>query len=730
MLLSRARSWIVAIGLSVRNFWRRIDSWGAEPAQASPRRDRDRVLMVALALAVCVTIFIVKTVIVFRDCDNPAIDPYLADGELLPTLGRVFLCCAEDFAVGFGCLLAADLALRLVKRRWGRLTLRSVALAAAAIAASYMIVNAQLFHSIRHFLNWSLFMLGGGFKPERSIRESTTLSVKLAVGLTPLAMIILMFVLLRVFPGGWHWLTRQVCRPARLLVLIVCLSVTATLSRGEALADYNGDLTRNPHLMWFASYARALLGEGARFGDLWDDGTRDHADFQPGQPRLAYADIEQRRARAQLAAGSFASCGLEPVHVLPALSLRPGEPRRPRNIVLIVLESGCSVYMQNYAAPWPTTPGMSALADKSIVFEPFYSTATHTIASALPLFGAQYNNVNDKISTVVDHPDYPVPAVSSWLQQHGYKTFFFGAGGKSVWQDYRNIGPAFLPHGFDLSRCGHRHWSTGQRDWPFLEDSYGDAAMFYDAARAIEEVKSDRSPFFVMLWNTETHYPYEVGEEPAELWNEDYFPASTRGSKELRDNLSRYLTTLWRVDRLIADLHRRLEDAGLADDTLIVVTGDHGEAFGQHSWLTHGHSLHEEEIRVPLVFINSRIGHLGLRRQVVGSHIDLWPTISDVCGIPPDPRWQGRSLLDDQGAPHRAYFHRPDQLGVRQGKWKYIWDYSEEIDLLFDLEADPEERNNVAAAHRVFCLQQRRRLRDWTEFQAQLNNERLGGGTR
>jgi arylsulfatase A-like enzyme len=310
-----------------------------------------------------------------------------------------------------------------------------------------------------------------------------------------------------------------------------------------------------------------------------------------------------------------------------------------------------------------------------------------------------------------------VPAASAWLRENGYRTHFFGAGGKSVWHDYRNLGPAFLPHGFDLARDGYRHWSNESRPWPFLGESYMDEALFDDACRLVRENGDQK--FFLMLWNYETHYYYPEGDGP-QTWNEEQFPAAVKSDPEQADAFRRYLRTLWRVDRLISRLYGELEAQGLADDTLVAVTADHGEAFGQHGWFLHGHSLHEEEVHVPLVLISPRLARLGPRQPVLGSHVDLWPTIADICGLTPDPRWQGQSLL----APvpeqeRRAYFYRIEAMGVRQERYKYIWDHDAEREYLFDLEQDADECHNLAKEQPSLCAAQRRRLRDWTIFQRQ-----------
>src|SRR5207249_3125463 len=152
---------------------------------------------------------------------------------------------------------------------------------------------------------------------------------------------------------------------------------------------------------------------------------------------------------------------------------------------------------------------------------------------------------------------------------------------------------------------------------------------------------------------------------------------------------------------------------------------DHGEEFGEHGWFGHNWSLYEEEVHVPCVLICPRLAALGRRSAAVGGHVDLWATITDVCGLPADPRWQGRSLLGAAGD-RRAYFYRGEsELGVREGKYKYVWDYEQSVDRLYNLAADPTEQRNLAQEDPGLCAALHRRVKSWAGFQKRLTKERM-----
>jgi arylsulfatase A-like enzyme len=413
---------------------------------------------------------------------------------------------------------------------------------------------------------------------------------------------------------------------------------------------------------------------------------------------------------------------------------RPGHTpgllaRRPKNVIVIAAESVCARYLETYGCPMATTPCLRRLDEegKSLTFENFYATANHSIASALPIFGGLYNDPTT-LATVIEYPDFPTPLAPEWLRQQGYTTCFFGSGGRRTWEGYRNMASAFTAKGFDVGRDPqHPFWQALPRPDAFLGRAYLDAAAFADVRRAVRAFR-DRK-FAIWVWSYDAHAPYYDGPGPASFPRE-HFPAAVAGRPARENDFQTYLRAIWRLDSLIDGLCRELEELGLADDTLIVLTGDHGEEFGDHGWFGHNWSLYEEEVRVPGVLICPALAPLGRRSRVVGGHVDLWATITDVCGLPADPRWQGRSLVGGGAAGRRAYFYRHDGgYGVREGRYKYVWDYKDDCERLFDVEADPRERHDLAADEPGRCAALRRRVMAWTAFQTRLTRERMAEAT-
>src|SRR5262249_39392564 len=151
---------------------------------------------------------------------------------------------------------------------------------------------------------------------------------------------------------------------------------------------------------------------------------------------------------------------------------------------------------------------------------------------------------------------------------------------------------------------------------------------------------------------------------------------------------------------------RELEAQRLLDDTIVVVTADHGEEFLEHGTLAHGDHLYEETVRVPLVIAGP--GVPAGRRTDTAQGIDLMPTIATLLGIEAPAGLPGRDLLatrdagdtvceivsgfGDGGAGRGT-------VALRAGQWKLIRSAEGDSIELYDLVNDPGQRTNVAAAH-------------------------------
>jgi len=156
-------------------------------------------------------------------------------------------------------------------------------------------------------------------------------------------------------------------------------------------------------------------------------------------------------------------------------------------------------------------------------------------------------------------------------------------------------------------------------------------------------------------------------------------------------------------DVLFGNLIRRLNELGMFENSIIILTSDHGEEFREHGGFQHGR-LFEEHLRIPLLIYHPAIRKMERNRTPV-SNLDLLPTLLHAAGISRDWDVDGRNLLEpakERGAlislAMTAEDHRA--ASILENEYKLIVslkpDYSE---ILFDLEADPGETANLAPDH-------------------------------
>ena len=230
-----------------------------------------------------------------------------------------------------------------------------------------------------------------------------------------------------------------------------------------------------------------------------------------------------------------------------------------------------------------------------------------------------------------------------------------------------------------------------------------------------------------MAWTQASHHPYDPQPGQAET---DFFAG--RPEPEDAWDLGRYLNTLAEVDRQLGRLFDGLRERGLDQDTVVIVTGDHGESFGDpHPTWGHGFRLWDTGLRVPLMVWSPALFPEGRRVSTVGGHVDLSPTVLDLVGAPAPAEWQGTSLLARQRPP-RAYFYAANDdylLGVREGRFKYVYNVTMGKDELYDLLADPGEQVNLAAQQPQKCAELRRRLAAWKHSAAERLRQARAGGT-
>lgn len=177
--------------------------------------------------------------------------------------------------------------------------------------------------------------------------------------------------------------------------------------------------------------------------------------------------------------------------------------------------------------------------------------------------------------------------------------------------------------------------------------------------------------------------------------------------QDWREIVARYFGAVSYADALTGELVDLLGELGLAQNTILIVTTDHGDMAGAHRQFNKGPLMYEEVYHIP--FFLRWPGQVagGSRSDRLVSHIDVTPTLLAAAGLPPDPDWHGQSLLpllrgEDTGWRESliSQFHG-DEFGlysqrmIRQGDFKLVYNPND-LRELYDLATDPYEMHNLA----------------------------------
>ena len=372
-------------------------------------------------------------------------------------------------------------------------------------------------------------------------------------------------------------------------------------------------------------------------------------------------------------------------------SLRETPETERRNVVQIVLESTRARSVTPYNEEVPTTPFLDRLAGESILAERAYAVVPHTNKALVATECGIWPKLEREI---IEDEQGSIPArcLADLLGEEGYSTVWFQSGA-----DRReNRGQMVENFGYDeFYPVGTMKTGDFQRSNYF---GYEEAVMLRPSRVWLEE--NGDKPFLATYKTGTPHNQYLA-------------PARRYGRVDFTGNapLDRYLNSVRYVDFFMRDLFRQYKELGLYEDTIFVIYGDHGEAFGEHGRLQHDNVIWNEGLRIPLIVHYPR-RKPGERVEELSNQLDILPTTTALLGYEVvGGRYPGYPLTDlPENREIRAscWYNERCLASIRDDD-KYIYHYGEYPEELFDLRADPLEENNLAGDAPGQGLDERRR---------------------
>jgi uncharacterized sulfatase len=424
---------------------------------------------------------------------------------------------------------------------------------------------------------------------------------------------------------------------------------------------------------------------------------------------------------------------------------------QPRNVLFVMCDDLCCA-LGAYGDPTARSPNVDALAARGVRFERAYCqfplcnpSRASLLTGRRPATTTVRDNARNFRTVLPDAVTLPQA-----FRRSGYrverigKLYHYGVPkqiGTDGMDDAASWDGVHNPKGRDVAdeelifslKPGE---FGGTVSWLAADGTDAEQTDGLAAAKAVERLEAfarERQPFFLAVGFYRPHTPYvapkpwfakhpldevRLPEVPAD--HDAGVPAAALRSRKDeedrldgdlgREALQAYRASVSFVDAQLGIVLAALERLGLADDTVVVFTSDHGYHLGEHG-LWQKRSLFEESARVPLL-IAVPGGRSGAADVHTVELIDVAPTLCDLCGVPTPPGFEGRSLaalVTGDPAAAEAFPERPaftevaDLQGggrgasVRSGRWRYtLWNGGAAGRQLYDHEADTHELQNLA----------------------------------
>lgn len=418
--------------------------------------------------------------------------------------------------------------------------------------------------------------------------------------------------------------------------------------------------------------------------------------------------------------------------------------RRP-NLLLVVMDQLRYDSVGLTSGGRVRTPHLDALAARGVFFDHAYSHLPSCCPARQSLLTGQRP---ETLGTLWNFDlGSPIPALSedapTWsraLSDAGYRSSYFGK-----WHVHPDLGPQafgydrYVPYDVHARYFKDKHPGVAPtKDWSgeTLSAPAADCPPGWFARQVSEELlqlNAGEAPWHIRLDLREPHLPCRPAAEFAQRYRAEDVEPWGSFTEDFTDKpyiqrqqlinwgiedwawdrwapvVARYRAVIEEADAAIGQVLATLETAGCRDNTLVVVTTDHGDMCGGHRMMDKHYVLYDDTTRVPLIMAGPGISAGQRRSEFVYNLLDLGPTILAACGLPALDGMVGRPLqplLQDQhpADPWRDHvvltfngqqFGLYTQRAIRTREWKYVWNATD-VDELYALGDDPHELTNRA----------------------------------
>jgi lipoteichoic acid synthase len=358
-------------------------------------------------------------------------------------------------------------------------------------------------------------------------------------------------------------------------------------------------------------------------------------------------------------------------------SLAETAETKPRNVVMIFLESTRAQATTPYNEDLKTTPFLDELAEESLLAERAYAVVPHTSKALVATLCGVAPPLDTK--NTESEPDViPAQCLADMLKEHGYDTAYFQSATEKFERRRALVANAGYEDFFPVEVMDKEGFE------PANYFGYEDDIMLEPSRRWLEE-NGDDGPFFTTYLTVTTHHDYTV---PSRYGKKDFAEDET---------FNDYLNTVRYQDFFLRNLIEQYKDLGLYEDTVFIVMGDHGEAFGEHGRFQHDNVIYNEGLRVPLLIHDPRNSEAA-RIEAPVNALDVLPTVADKLGYRiRGGTYPGASVLDppEDRTLVASCYHERTCLAAIEGDEKYIYHFGNRDEEFFDLSKDPHERENV-----------------------------------